>query len=391
VLLTLGGAASLVATCTPAPQAPSKPTAAPAATPAAKAEVKAPPQVKPVPAELFINYGSNHEMRWHRMADKGYAVPNEQFFIRSHTRTPAIDAATWRLKVEGPGVEAPLELSYDELQKLPSVTLDRYVECAGNGRSFFETIGGQKAEGTQWKLGAIGVAEWTGVPLKELLQRAKVTSSARDVMPEGLDELRVRRPMAIDKAMEDDTLLAYAMNGQPLPPDHGFPVRMLVPGWIGVASIKWVGRIEVSDQPLQAPWNTDSYVLIGPDYEPKPPAKGPVLSTQNVKSALELDWPAELKAGPQKIRGRSWSPFGKIAKLEYSVDGGKTFQTARLEEKNLARAWVRWEFDWDAKPGEHGIVVRATDDRADSQPERVPFNQQGYLYNGIVSHPVQVT
>jgi len=147
---------------------------------------------------------------------------------------------------------------------MPSVSVIRYVECAGNGRSFFAAAYGKKADGTQWKLGGIGVAEWTGVPLTEVLDRAGIKKSARDVMPEGLDDLKVRRPMPVAKALEADTLLVYAMNGQPLPPDHGFPVRTLVPGWIGVANIKWVGRMEVSEKPLFSPWNTDTYVLIGP-------------------------------------------------------------------------------------------------------------------------------
>jgi DMSO/TMAO reductase YedYZ molybdopterin-dependent catalytic subunit len=361
------------------------PTAPAAATPVAEA-----PQVKPVPSEAFVNFGSNHEMHWERMYGRGYVVPNDQFFIRNHTKTPRIDLATWTLKVEGTGVERPLALSYDQLLALPTVSVLRFVECAGNGRSFYETIGGTKADGTQWKLGAIGVAEWTGVPLREVLERARIKATARDVMPEGLDDLKVRRPMPLAKAMEADTLLVFAMNGQPLPPDHGFPVRVLTPGWVGSANTKWVGRIEVSEEPLYSAWNTDSYVMIGPDYPAQPPAKGPILTTMNVKSALELAWPAEIASGEHTIRGRSWSPFGAIARVEYSLDNGSSFREAHLQEPNLARAWVRWDFAWDARPGTYGIRVRATDDQRNTQPEQVPFNQQGYLYNGIVSHPVTV-
>lgn len=384
----------------PTPTAAPKPAPTPtavspaAATPTAAPKPGATPTlavvVKPVPPELFYNFGSNHEMRWEVMRDKGYMTPNANFFIRNHTRTPTIDLATWRLRIEGSGVESPLALSYDELLRLPAVKVQRYVECAGNGRSFFETIGGRRAEGTQWKLGAIGVAEWTGVPLRELLQRARLKSTARDVMPEGLDDLRVRRPMPLEKALADDTLLVYQMNGEPLPPDHGFPVRVLAPGWIGVQNIKWVGRIEVSEQPLYSPWNTESYVLIGPDYQPQGPARGPILTLQNVKSALELPWPAELRAGQQTVTGRSWSPVAPIAKVEYSLDDGRTWQEARLEGPNLAAAWARWSFAWDARPGTYGIRIRASDAQGNTQPETVPFNQQGYLYNGIVSHPVTV-
>ena len=350
----------------------------------------APLVVKPTPPDLFYDFGSNKEMRWENMYGRGYIVPNELFFVRNHTRTPRIDVATWRLKIEGSGIQRSIELTYDDLLGMPSVSVLRYVECAGNGRSFFEAQYGRRASGTQWRLGAVGVAEWTGVQLREVLDRAGLKRTAKDVMPEGLDELRVRRPMSIAKALEDDTLIVYAMNGQPLPPDHGFPVRTLTPGWIGIANIKWVGRIEVSEEALYSTWNTDSYILIGPDYRPAPPAKGPILSSQSVKSALELPWEGEIRAGRRAVSGRSWSPFGKITKVEYSLDRGITWATARLHEPNLARAWVRWDFPWDARPGDHAIKVRATDERGNTQPAGVSFNDQGYLYNAIVGHPISV-
>jgi len=359
--------------------------------PKAWAQAAPTPVIKPTPKEWFNDFGSNQEMRWENLYERGYLVPNDLFFVRNHTRTPAVDVKKWRLKIEGSGVEGTKELSYDEVLSLPSVSEIRYVECAGNGRSLFAAAYGKKADGTQWKLGGIGVAEWTGVPLAEVLDRAGLKKSARDVMPEGLDDLKVRRPMPIAKALEADTLLVYAMNGQPLPPDHGFPVRILVPGWIGIANIKWVGRIEVSEKPLFSSWNTDTYVLIGPDYKPEPPAKGPVLSTQDLKSALELPWGGEVSAERRLVRGRAWSPFGKIAKVEYSLSQGKSWQTGRLREPNIAAAWVRWDFEWQPKPGKHTIRVRATDEKGNTQPDEVPFNQQGYLYNAVVDHPITVT
>ncbi len=345
--------------------------------------------VKPVPPDLFVNFGSNFEMRWENMTARGYVVPNELFFIRNHSRTPRIDASTWRLRIEGSGVSRPLELTYNDLLSLPDVSVRRYVECAGNGRSFFETAYNMRAQGTQWRLGAVGVAEWTGVPLREILDRAGVKRTAVDVMPEGLDDLKVRRPMSIAKALEDDTLVVYAMNGHPLPPDHGFPARVLVPGWIGVASIKWVGRLEVSEKPLYSSWNTENYVLIGPTYKEQPPAKGPILSQQNLKSAFEIPWPAELRAGRHTLRGRSWGPFA-ITRVEVSLDRGVTWQAARLRDRGTARAWARWEFEWDARPGDYSLRARAIDDQGNTQPGGVPFNEQGYLYNGIVGHPVTV-
>ena len=348
--------------------------------------------VKPTPPELFYNYSDiEKEMRWEAMYNRGYLVPNELFYVRNHTSTPRIDQATWRLRIDGSGVSRPREFSYDELLSMPSVSVIRTIECAGNGRAFFDIVQGKKAAGGQWKLGAVGVAEWTGVPLREVLERVEVKRTARDVRPVGLDEKNPSRPMPIEKALADDTLLVYAMNGQTLPPDHGFPVRVLVPGWLGAANIKWVGRIEVSEQPLYSPWNTESYVLLGADYKPNPPAKGSVITTQGVKSAFELPWDAKLRAGRHLLRGRSWSALGKIAKVEVSSDGGKSWRAARLREPNLDQAWVRWDVDWDARPGNYQLQARATDDKGNIQPMSVPFNEKGYLYGAVVSHPVTVS
>ncbi|MGH8896848.1 MAG: sulfite oxidase [Egibacteraceae bacterium] len=351
------------------------------------------PFVKAVTEDKFIRHGTNAEMRWEQMARRGYVVGNDLFFVRDHTSTPRIDPAAWRLTVSGSGVAHPLALTYDELLALPAVTsVTRFVECAGNGRTFFKEAQGLQAKGSQWRLGAIGVAEWTGVPLGAVLERAGLKSTARDVMPAGLDELKVRRPIPVAKALQDDTLLVFAMNGEPLPPDHGFPVRALVPGWIGIASVKWVGHIEVSEEPLFSDWNTGSYVLVGPTYQPEGSHKGPVLTAQVVKSALELPWPASLAAGQHTVRGRSWSGQGRIAKVEYRLDDGPVWQPAQLHEPNFLTAWARWSFTWDAPPpGEHTIRVRATDDRGNTQPDHVPFNEMGYLYGAVVAHPVNVT
>jgi sulfane dehydrogenase subunit SoxC len=347
--------------------------------------------VKPTPPDRFFDYGTNKEMRWETMYGRGYLVPNDLFFVRNHTRTPRLDVATWRLQVEGAGVERPFELRYDDLLAMPSRSVIRSIECAGNGRSFFQAAYGKQAQGTQWKLGAIGVAEWTGVPLREVLERAGLKRTARDIMVEGLDDAHVRRPIPITKAFAEDTLLVYAMNGDTLPPDHGFPLRLLTPGWVGVANIKWVGRLEVSEQPLFSYWNTETYVLLGPDYQANPPAKGPILSTQSLKSALELAAEAHVRAGNQRIKGRAWSPFGTIARVIYSLDQGQTWQPARLQEPNIARAWVRWDFAWDAQPGHDTLTVRATDEAGNTQPDSVLWNEQGYLYNALIHHPVQVS
>lgn len=361
------------------------------------------PLVKPTPPDRFIvtnELGHNAEMRWEQMAHRGYVVPNDLFFIRQSGRTPRIDVKNWRLTVSGTGVERPVELTYDQLLAIPAVrSVTRFIECAGNGRRFFKEVSGQetyaikdgqRVEIPQWGLGAVGVAEWTGVPLGAVLERAGLKKSARDVMHQGVDEPKVRRPIPRSKALHDDTLLVFAMNGEPLPPDHGFPVRALVPGWVGNANVKWVGHIEVSEETLHVPLNTAFYVYIGPGYPAEEHRPGPEVTSMATKSALELPWPARLPAGGNTIRGRSWSASGRIAKVEISLDGGRTWAVARLSDPNEPMAWVRWTFHWQAAPGEHTIKVRATDERGNTQPDAVPFNLQGYNYHAVAAHPVTV-
>jgi sulfane dehydrogenase subunit SoxC len=344
--------------------------------------------VKPTPGDIFIDHGINQETRLETL--RGHLTPASHFFVRNHTSTPTLDARTWRLRVEGNAVERPLELGFDDLLRLPSRSVTCFIECAGNGRGFFKELMGKVASGTQWRQGAIGVAQWTGVPLGAVLEMARVRRDApRDilnVLVEGLDSVKVNRPMSLAKAFEDDTLLAYAFNGEPVPADHGFPVRAIVPGWVGINNIKWVGRIEVRNGVIDVPTTTKTYVLEGPDYPSKV-----VLRQQTLKSAVALPWGGTLPAGRQRVRGLAWSPVGRISRVEYSLDRGATWQPAALREPNLPRAWTRWDFEWDARPGDHAILTRAVDDQGHTQPAAIPWNAQGYGYNVPVPHPVKVT
>ena len=367
--------------------------------PPAAAQTPAPTIVKPLPPEWFTRLGTNAEMRWDAVGELGYLVPNERFFVRNHTATPAIDPRTWRLRVFGSGLrrhpdrDRAFTLSYDQLTRLPSRSLTAAIECAGNGRSFFASQQGTPAAGSAWKLGAVGVARWRGVPLREVLERAGVTRRAVDVLPEGLDAVvgedgHVRRPLPIGKAL-DDVLLAYEMNGATLPPDHGFPVRLVVPGWVGIASIKWLGSIEVADHPLSSPWNTTSYRMIGPSYPPD----APPLGEQPVKSAFELPWEAPLAAGRRvRLQGRSWSGGAAIRSVEVSVDGGARWMRAHLHGPNPSRAWTRWQLPWrPPAAGRYELLARATDRDGRRQPATVPFNELGYQFWAMVRHPVVVS
>ncbi|NJC74103.1 sulfite oxidase [Planosporangium thailandense] len=371
------------------------------ATPA-QADPAPGPIVKPLPPELFEVYGSNAEMHWEAMADQGYLVPVDRFFVRDHTVTPRIAADTWRLQLFGTGLRGsptadwPVEFSYRDLLNLPAESLTAFIECAGNGRNFFTSQQQQTVSGTAWGLGAVGVAHWRGVRLATVLRRAGLTRAAVDVMPQGLDPDfvtggvnlgPVRRPLPVAKALHD-VLLAYEMNGQPLPPDHGFPVRLVVPSWIGISSIKWVGRVEVSTTPLFSPWNTQFYRLFGPDY----PTDGTLVTRQVVKSAFELAWNATLPAHRHHLlRGRSWSGNGPVRHVEVSTDDGATWRPARPVGVGAAHGWQRWEYRWRPPgPGAYTLRARATDVTGATQPVQAPYNTLGYLFGAIVAHPVTV-
>jgi len=351
------------------------------------------PIVKPTPEESFVLHGTeNAETRFERLAEVEYVTPNALFYVRSHGATPTLDARTWSLKVEGPAVAKAVELTLEDLGAMPQRTFVRSIDCAGTGRRFFEDLMGRKAEGDPWRLGAYGIAEWTGVALADILARCGVRESAVDVSAAGLDAVKFERPIPIAKAMEPDTLVALTMNGAPLPADHGFPARLIVPGWIGAANVKWLGRLFVSDAAVHTKWNTKTYVLEGPDHAAVGPARGVPLTKQVLKSAVALPWGGELARGSVTVAGYAWSPDAAIERVDVSVDGGRTFLPARLVGPNIERAGARWEVSFEASPGELTITPRATDRAGNVQPAVAAqrWNKGGYLFGAIVPHPVRV-
>ncbi|MET0997576.1 MAG: molybdopterin-dependent oxidoreductase, partial [Marmoricola sp.] len=253
------------------------------------------PILKPLPERYFTVFGTNAEMRWDSVDHDRYLTPQPRLFVRNHTRTPRIDPRTYRLSVFGDGLKRSraaddaLSLSLHDLRRLPRTRATTVHECTGNGRSFYGSQQGTPASGTQWKLGSVGTVTWEGVRLSDVLRRLGVSADAVDVMATGLDPTyvdkevdygQVRRPLPIHKAL-DDALLAWGMNGRRLLPDHGFPLRLVVPGWVGVASIKWLGSLEVSRTRLTSPWNTKWYRMTGGDW----PADSPPLTVNPVRSA----------------------------------------------------------------------------------------------------------
>lgn len=364
----------------------------------AAAPTAAPGIVKPLPPEVFTVRGTNAETNFAALRSTGHLTPASHFFVRNHTATPQIAAADWKLTVWGSGLRGPaVEFGYDDLRALPSVTRTAFVECAGNGRSYYTTQQNQQVSGTAWTLGAIGVGRWRGVRLADVLRRAGLTAGAVDILPRGLDAEvisegtnlgRVRRPLPVAKAL-DDVLLAYEMNGEPLPPDHGFPVRLIVPSWVGISNIKWLGDIEVSDEPLVSPWNTTLYRLFGDNY---PPEGSAPLTRQTLKSAFELAQGATVTAGQKQVlTGRSWSGGAPVRSVEISTDGGTHWHHARLRDTPRRGDWVRWSAEWvPREPGPAVLLARATDSSGRRQPEVAVPNTQGYLFDAVVRHSVTV-
>lgn len=385
-LLSVGGATAVLAACFGrSPSGSRETTAATTAT----LQSEPPPWFKdPTP---FIQRSGSLEARLENM--QGVMTPNKFFFVRNNSASMDVDASTWRLSVEGDAVSSPLELSYSDIQNMPSTTLISYLECAGNHRAMFNLVNGRKTEGTQWERGAVGNGEWIGVPLRDVLTRAGITEDAASVLLIGLDEGSpedgFRRAMSIEKALHPDTLLAYAMNGETLPRDHGYPLRAVVPGWVGSSWIKWLGRIVVSSQTFWTRNNTTSYVLIGEDYPPQGQAGGVVVTAQTVKSAIALPWPAELPADLRRLHGFAHSP-NPISRVEWSADSGASWHVAELHGPQTQYSWARFEFTWSAKPGDYTLMTRATDTIGNTQPDEVSFNKRGYLFNQPLPHPVRV-
>lgn len=374
-------AAAWLAACDPAaetrPDVPSRPEPAP------------PPRWAKDPSP-FIQRTLNLETRIELI--DGFLTPNELFFVRNHSPTPRIDAANYSLRIEGDGAETDLSLDLATLEVLPQRTITAYLECAGNWRGLYPELTGTRASGGQWSTGAVGCAEWSGPSLSAVLALAGVRPGTVDVNLVGLDGSGFERAMPLAKAMHPDTLIALRMNGETLPPDHGYPARAVVPGWSGSNSIKWLGRVQVSTERVWNRNNTSSYVLIGEQWPPDDyaPAEGGPITELVVKSALALPRPAQLATGSHTLHGFAHAPGGPVSAVEWSPDGGATWLEAEIVEPILPLAWQRFEFEWEGSPGAHTLVTRATDAAGNTQPSEPLINEKGYLLNVPLPHPVDV-
>ena len=275
-----------------------------------------------------------------------------------------------------------LTLDLEDLRRLPRRTLTAFLECAGNSRTRFDPV----PEGTPWENDAAGNARWEGVRLADVLDLAGVGDDAVDVVAQGADFPAMQRGLPLAVARDPDTLLVLRMNGAPLPVAHGGPVRLLVPGWAGIASTKWLVGLHLLDRAFDGFWNSDNYVHWDAAGTPLYP-----IAAMPVKSIISAPLAgAALPAGRVTISGYAWSGHGAIATVEVSVDGGATWRPAALQSAGR-RSWARFRYDWEATPGSHRLQARATDERRLRQPIAAPWNGKGYTQNSIQRIDVAVT
>jgi DMSO/TMAO reductase YedYZ molybdopterin-dependent catalytic subunit/glyoxylase-like metal-dependent hydrolase (beta-lactamase superfamily II) len=312
----------------------------------------------------------------------GVVMPSARFYVRNHFPAPAVDAGTWTLEISGL-VERPLALSLRELSRLPSETRLVTLECAGNGRSAFSPPVGGEA----WRLGAVCTAEWTGVPLGHVLDRAGVLPAATEIVFRGADHGAVQGrsgtvhfecSLPVETARSTQALLAYAMNGESLPVQHGYPVRLVVPGWYGVASVKWLTAIQLAAQPFGGYFQADKYW-----YRPLAGTPEPV-TLQRVR-ALITD-PAdgeELPRGEITVRGVAWSGTAPVARVEVMINE-RPWQPARLIGERRPHCWQWWKLPARLDPpGQASIRARATDEAGRTQPCTAEWNRDGYGNNAV--------
>jgi DMSO/TMAO reductase YedYZ molybdopterin-dependent catalytic subunit len=337
----------------------------------------------------------NLEMPFETLDD--FVTPTKSFYVRTHFPIPAIDRDAWWLHVEGE-VEKPFAINYEELLELESRTIPVTLECAGNNRNFLEP----KVKGVQWGLGAVGTAEWTGAPLSILLKRALVRPEAREVILQGADggmlddpksppgELKFARSVPLSKA-RGDVLLAYKMNGDDLPPEHGFPLRAIVPGWYAMASTKWLQRIIVTDKPFTGYYQTLDYAFWkrrGDIAELAP------LTEMQIKAEIAKPVRGEIVPADSKVRvhGAAWTCNGEISKVELSTDGGSTWKEAKLLGESKPNAWRLWEYDWQtpAAAGKQTLIARATDSLGRTQPVERDPDRGTYMINHLLPIAVEV-
>jgi DMSO/TMAO reductase YedYZ molybdopterin-dependent catalytic subunit len=337
-------------------------------------------------------YPQNAETPLELLTD--YLTPNELFFVRSHWIPRMPDAKTWRLAIDG-DVATPFELSLADLKKMRRVEKTCVLQCAGNGRGLHEPI----VPGVQWRYGAVGNARWSGVALRDILEIARPKESVRHVHLFGSDAPPGKVPpfhrsIELDKAL-DDCIVAFEMNGKPLPPQHGAPLRVIVPGWAGDHWMKWLVRISANDKP-----QTGFYMDTAYRWPNAPGAPGVAFKPEEMHPLREMSVKSNITTAPkrakvgaaQTIRGFAFSGAPDITRVELSADDGATWADATLDTRHEPYAWRLWSLAWTPRAaGTAKLLARATDSRGAVQPRDAVWNQSGYLYNSWHSVTVEVT
>jgi sulfane dehydrogenase subunit SoxC len=373
--------------------------------------------------------GTNQGMRYWDQTE--YMTPHADFYVRNEYPTPVpetdarVARETWRLKIHGDGIERPMEIGYNDLLKMPSRTLVSTMECAGNGRSLFWEQQGMltsptEVTGTGWGMGGIGQADWRFVTMEHILGLVGLKKAAKSCLFwSGVDgkqpgtQSDTGRPVPINALLFRGRHigLAFQMNGQDLSPDHGAPVRALVPGWCGAASTKWLTEIKIASHDFYVPLNTKRHVLFGPDYTARAPKPGPRDEFRFAKPSdirgVPVTWspprsmltvplvldkqpklphnyplkPGELPriaAGRQKLRGYAWAPQYGIKTIEVRVNGTGWQKVSPIDPIATSYRWSRFDFEWDVPAGRHVVETRVTDMNGTQQPMSVPFNEGGF-------------
>ncbi|WML26898.1 sulfite oxidase [Neobacillus sp. OS1-33] len=313
-------------------------------------------------------------------------VNENLFYRRNHFPYPKFTSSFYFLPIEGL-VYTPRVFSLQEIYSFPAKTINLVLECSGNKRELFEP----KVFGEQWGKGAMSQGIWKGVSLRSLMKYTELLDTAKEIVFEGYDygersdsnQLHhFSRSLPIEKALDPDTILAYEYNHHPIPFKHGFPLRLIVPGWYAMASVKWIKKMIVIDHEFKGPFQSVDYVYY-PNKE-NDHRKAPVNSihiNSTIQSPLNMQ---VLNTGVYEINGIAWTGSGQITTVEISIDEGKTWKTCELASSTEKYAWVRWKYKWDAlKKGEYTIKSKATDSLGNIQPLKPIWNRKGYGYNAI--------
>lgn len=313
-------------------------------------------------------------------------TPAGLHYVLNHFDIPHVDASTWWLEIGG-SVRNPLVLSMEDIVRREALTLNVVLECAGNGRALLSP----RPIGMPWLFEAVSAARWTGIRLRPLLEEAGLRDDAVEITFAGADrgvqagvEHDYERSLTIGDALRDDAILAYAMNDAPLPPQHGFPLRLVVPGWYGMAHVKWLTRIAAIDAPFEGVQQHHYRYRRSLDDRGEPVTRMRVRSLMVPPGIPDfLTRTRHLRVGTHVLEGRAWSGNAAVASIEVSIDGGATWSRAELEHGESPAAWSKWRYAWDARPGSYELVCRAADRSGDTQPLDVAWNVRGIANNCV--------